>query len=729
MLGQSRYFHGGMDSFTIPDQLNAFEYVFGQNIVCRGGLPQTRPGTRSLFCLPAGRRQGFYTFTPGSGAAHHVVAIAGVIYVSADPFRSWRILPNVQLSASARYVTFAEGLKSTGITDAGEPFGLENPYRVLIMQDGLTRAAYWDGGTSGHLNPTVLAGEATAAGYDETKIGLWMAFAGSRLWVARRNKIYASDLGNPLKFTESEYLNELPFLPLDAECTGMIELADKSGLLVFTETSCYLIKSSIQDRTQWSSTVDFFAPILNIGCIAPRSIVQQHGLIYWFCPAGLISLDDALRANQSSELVPLDTEMAFSKAYIGPILADICCAIHENYILVSVPFCSLENTHTWAMDLATFEGGNRSWNAVWTGWRPVQWSSAIVQGRQRCFFLSHDFDDNNRIWEAFMGDRTDNGCAITCSAQFRLDNLQSNERKRYRHAEIDIVQLYGEVSCMAAVASWKGWFDRIMTKEMVASTGRINLDTSYGSGTAAHPLMGGNRPQVRTLRTTNWDNPSTCNACDVESDVLNNIDTHFQLFVGWSGRMGIAAVRQYAVESPSDREGKCEEADPESGHHTLMETGCASTEEFPTEEAFPTFEGSGSATRTTIPGIANSIAVETCAESQISQADATRKAACFAQGQINALVSRQEILNDLTFAEGCTRVTISGPTAQLAVYLEDGVTLVTAADFAMLLAGDTEQMVLILKNIGAADLTITSLTIIGTNPSAFSVTIAQASRP
>jgi hypothetical protein len=102
-----------------------------------------------------------------------------------------------------------------------------------MMQDGVTRAAFWDGSISRHLNPTPSTltdanGERlTQVGLDETFIGLWMKWSGNRLWVSRDGMLFASDIGNPLKFTEAQYLNEGRAFYLPGECTGMIETPEQ----------------------------------------------------------------------------------------------------------------------------------------------------------------------------------------------------------------------------------------------------------------------------------------------------------------------------------------------------------------------------------------------------------------------------------------------------------------------------------------------------------------------
>lgn len=704
---QYRYFSSGMDSWSVPDQLGENEYVNGVNVVCRGGLVATRPGTNALFCLPTGKAQGLTLFTPATGTAHLVAAVDGYIFVSPRPFTSWRRLPNIRFNPTSRYVAFCAGLKSTDYTPEGELFFLDHPYKVLVMQDSRTRAAFWDGSESRHLNPTPSDGEVTVEGFDETRIGLWMCWSNSRLWVSRGNRVFASDLGNPLKFTEAQYLNEAPAFYLPDECTGMIEAPEQAGVLAAHAEGIDFIESSIIDRTQWLQTPNMQRTIVNIGCVAPRSLVKQHGLIYWFSPAGLVSLNEALRANQSSELIPIDQEMAWSKALIGPDLQGIACAAFENYLTVSVPYCSIYNTHTWAMDLATFERNERSWNGVWTGWRPVEWATGTVDGRQRAFFLSKDTDGQNRVWEAFLPDRQDNGCDITCSVQFRLDAIGSAERKLFHFAEIDLGQIYGEVSVMAAVAGWRGWFDRIMTKEIVASRGRIQTEQTYGNG-VSYPKMGGNRPQVRTVKTAMWTNPTTCNECGVESVDQVNRDTHFQLFLGWQGRCGVLGIRLFGVDDVRPNTGGCET--DEAGPKTLMASGCASSEEFPTTEAFPDFSATAEYEREDIEDIADSIHVETCARSQISQAAADRKAACAAYQLVNRL-ARISGLPTFNTSYGCTSIAVTAATGFLAIYLSNGTTLAPdPLDFGQLAFNDDGVTItLVLKNEGLQTLNISNI--------------------
>ncbi len=616
----------GVDSYTSPAELDEREFIFGMNVACRGGIVQTRPGTRSLYCAPDGNFQGFKVFTPANGVAHHVFAVNGSVYVAPAPFTSYRRLRNVQFSATSKYIAWAVTLKSTDISPAGEPFTLENPYSVLVMQDGATRAAYWDGSTSGHLNPGTPdypdQTDVFAEGYSETPIGLWMAWSGNRLWVSRENKVFASDLGNPLKFTEGIYINEGRAFYLSGPCTGMIETPDRQGLMVFTDGEGTLFKSSIQDRTLWLSTPDFQSLIIpNAGCLAPRSLINQYGLTWWFGPRGYTNVNAALQLNITSRLDYQDNEMFASKSYVGPDLSGICCGHYENYSLVSVPSGDVLNRHTWALDQAPFDGNVNAWTGIWTGWRPIEWSGGKVNGDDRLFFASIDYDGKNRVWEAMLPDRTDNGCPITCYAQLRDHAAGNLDAKKYDYSKFFLSQIYGEADLNVYVASTKGSFQLQKGYHLVASKGQIYSDQLYGGD---GPLLMSNRVQSRIIRTPSAGDDNECNACGVESKEGNMIDYAFSHLLVWSGQMGVRAYQMHMHESPERNAGDCEEN--ETAPRTLNSQGCSGLEVFVQGEVFEQFTATADGSTTTADG--RSVYIQRTATSVISQENAQSMAEC-----------------------------------------------------------------------------------------------------
>jgi hypothetical protein len=644
----------GADSYTVPTELDDREYVFGQNVVCRGGILQTRPGSRSLFCLPDGNFQGATLFTPDNGVAQIVAAVDGKIYVSAAPFTSYRRLWNLQFSPVAKYVAWASCLKSTDYDPDGMPISLENPYSVLVMQDGLTRAAYWDGGTSGHLNPAdadLTDVSDTLPGINETPVGLWMIWSGNRLWVSRGNQIFASDLGNPLKFTEALYLNEARAFVLNSPCTGMIEIpsgtGEDKGFIAFTESDGTLFQSYIQDRTQWLNTPLFQNTVLpNIGCVAPRSLVTQYGLNWWFGPRGFTNLNAAFRQNLSSRIDYQDNQMFASKAYLGPDLSNICASFYENYLMVSVPSGDVLNRHTWVLDQAPFDGNANAWTGIWTGWRPIEWARGIVNGSERLFFGSIDYDGKNRIWECMLPERTDNGCRITCYAQLRDHAAGDMEDKRYEWTKFFLSQILGEVDLNVYVASTKGGFQFQKNYHIVASEGQVFADQRYSE---VGPLLIGNRVQSRTIRTPADPEDNECNACGVESKEGNMIDYAFSHLLVWSGQMGLRAYQIYMREYPDRQTGDCEI--PEAGPRTLTAQGCSGLQLLVDGEVFERFTAFAEGTAVANNGAGIYIRRESV--SYISQENAQALADCAVE-KIIAQLSNSDLepgVYDSTAAE------------------------------------------------------------------------------
>jgi hypothetical protein len=690
-----RFWPEGMDSWTAPHAVSRSAYVYGQNVINKGGIPQTRPGSRSLACLPRGNAQGCGIYTPENGVTHLLAAVNGAIFVSPQPFDDWRQLVGLNFNPASKFVTFTECLKTTDYDPDGELFYLNRPYRVVIIQDGNTRAAFWDGSTYQHLNPTPSGQELTVDNRDETKIGLWSTYSNNRYWTARGRFVYASDIGNPLKFSESQYLNEAPAFVLPDDCTGMIESPDQSGILCFYENGADFIQTAIQDRTLWLNTPEFQRKILNVGCIAGRSLVNQHGLIYWFSDRGWISQNEALRANITSTLDPLDDQMAYSKARLGPNLTRIAAGNIENVSLVSVPFCSLKNTHTWCLDsLPLNDQQGSAWASVWTGWQPVCWASGDVDGYERIFFLSSDTDGHNRMWEGFTADRKDNGCDITCFVQFRQEDFNDPLMlKRFRFAEVEFSQLAGTVSAMVTVAGSRGWFDRIMTHDMVATFERVDYEQEYGEGTADYPLLASSRKQSRTVRSQEWVQPSECNQCGIEGNQPVNFDYAFTTWVGWSGRAAITRLNLVASEETENEDrGDC--PPDETGPNVVDGGGCSSDELYPVlDEAFPKFFATS--IQTGLNTIGDEISWEASAFSQISQKDAQRRADCKAF---------QQLLINSTLAVGIP---------ELLVYNEAGTELIgDLIDFGYFLLGQTGEITVRLVNVGTGILELSSASVI-----------------
>lgn len=599
------------------------------NAMNRGGLLQTRPGSVSLFTMPDGNVQGCTFFKPSNGLPYLVFAVDGKVYASPYPFRTYSQVRDIQFSKTSRFIAWAPCIQSTYYTPTGDLKNLDIPKAVLMMQDGNTRAAYWDGAHGGHLNPTHSNQESTPEGMDETPVGLWMVWSNNRLWVSCKNQIFASDIGNPLKFTETQYLNEARSFYLTGDCTGMVETSDRQGIIAFTLDNGVFFQTSIQDRTQWLQTAGFQQTILpSVGCCSPRSIVPQYGLIWWYTPKGLINQNDALRLNITSRLDIQDNEMYQSKFNLSYDLSGVCGGFIENFLFHGVPNGDKLNTRVHVLDQAPFEEQNipNSWCGYWTGWRPVEFARGVISSTERVFCCSVDYDGVNRMWEMFRPEKTDNGVPITSWVLTRQHFFNSRDWKKFRFAEIEVRNLLGDTAMMVALGGLRGGFQTVMQKDMTAQLGQVYADGLYGYG---GELIAGSKSQIRVIRTVDGASPTDCNSSCIETDKIGAIDKGFSLLIAWSGICGVSAYRIFTQYDPEAYQGICE--DDETGETRLLnEDGCGSRSRFGTTDAMVTYTATATFSRLN-PNTNLPVTRTVSQTSIINQEDADRKAAAMAE--------------------------------------------------------------------------------------------------
>lgn len=531
----------GMDSFTDPTFIGARQYRVGWNVVNRGGIVQCRPGYRSLLTLPTGRLQGAKLFTPTRGKPHLVVAVDGKIYSSQAPFTSYTQVPGLSFRRGVANIYFADCQKVVVRNTDGSLTTID-PYRVLVIQDGgYTRAGFWDGANSGHLDPS-------GTGAQQTPSGGVMKWAGDRLWVARGPQLFASDIGDPLSFSENEYLAEGQPLLFPSDITAMEEISSSTNpyLFVATEQDGHVVQSSIRDRSKWKTTDQFQAPLTKTGCVGHRAITSQYGLVWWYSPSGLLSLDSSALSNVSSKLHYRDIEMAVSKSNISRFQHRIALASVENFLLVSVPSGDGYNRHTWvrdnsAADLSESESGP-AWSSVWTGTRPVEWCTGKVDGTLRAFFVSRDFDGQNRLWEAFRSDQMDDGSPIDWSVTTKAHAGDGVNPSEFRFAELYTAQVKGQVNLSVSYAGpYRGPWKKLLDTTIRAARGGVSATTNLSAGSRIRNL----RAQTRTIRTP--EGAVDRGVTTPEGETAEHIDFSFQLKLSGSGPGGLRGYKLYTV--------------------------------------------------------------------------------------------------------------------------------------------------------------------------------------
>ena len=569
----------GMNTVRHPWLLRPDQYRRAINVVNRGGIAQTRPGFAHQLTLPAGNLQGICYFRAtkeeNSETDYLVFAVDGSVYAAPFPLaqpKNWDFfrVNGLSFDPHVQMVHFCVAEK-TVTTLSNQAIQLVPSYNILMIQDGITDAGYWDGFQAGHLK------EAEPA--LQTPKGTWMAFSGGRLWVARGKVVVASDIFDPLSFSERITGTSRGDFLFSKDVTGLVGFVGDNRaeiLAVFTESRSEVIQSGIRDRTKWSTTPNFQSILFpSTGCIAGRSIVFQAGLMWWYSPGGLVSSDAAASSNLTSQINFRDAEMAFSKQSLNADQSGICALSFENYLLVSAPVNENLNSETFVLDYATMSEASAekipAWSSVWTGIRPVQWATATIGTRRRAFAASVDYNSlsdgsHNHIWEAFMPEREDSFFElgadnqleyykrpIYCEFESRLMG-DGHDLKVFLYADINLIEIAGDVSLRVDYRGMRGSYKKILCKEIVAP----NFISDAGANISQEEAeeLGELRKQSRRVLTEYGNLNTNCPTC--ESENVESIDKAFSTLVRWCGQLAIESIRIFMEPHPEPSDGRCE---------------------------------------------------------------------------------------------------------------------------------------------------------------------------
>ena len=605
-------FPNGVNSYLDPQLLATGQVRWAVNAVCKGAIWQTRPGYKTKYTFDTvnnGVIRDWYLslgqpfIVPqfmrvvnfGSDTPYLLFGVSGTVFqCTINPDLSLtlpQVVANLQFDRTVTQIVTTVCVKSSDIIDGVKT--PVDPYQVVIIQDGITRAGYWSTRGSGHLNPTKNwtqndAGDTLyTAGYNQTPLGKWMAWSGNRLWVAVRNQVYASDLNDPINFTESITLVNVPVLNFPEDVTGLhdrgITGSNSSYLFVFTSKSTHAVFSGVQDRSKWTSTADFQVKIYDgVGCVAGKSIVAHRGILHWYSNDGIVSHDTINTAYSTQSLPPIDSEMAVSKAVMSTDRNAACCGFRDSYVFWSVPATPpvggrQVNGHTQVLDKTVIPvqasgTGISAWQGIWTGINPVEWCTDQVAGKPFTWALSMDHDGKVRIWEAFQGNRSDNGRQIPWSVETKTHLVADTpfSNRSFKHFRAQLTQIRGNLSMRGYWRGTRGQYHKLLDTQITSTPGSIlipnPLFTPFTKKTQSYNC----RKQARIVisedvRGTNDEN----DAVDVENKYTDSIDSAFSLLFRF---FGVGALRAYWIASDvfaDNTEGEVQE--PESGIRVLPE--------------------------------------------------------------------------------------------------------------------------------------------------------------
>ena len=578
----------GINSVRNPWNLPADQLKWGVNVAIRGGIAQTRPGQGMRLSLPQGNLQGGCLFsanrqykaasttltsggvstsqatiynydgTPSfeSELPYLLFAVGGSVYFAPFPLTqpaNWDDykLSGIQLDPTTPEVVFTVATQTSTLSSGGN-VTVTPANRIVIIQDGVSSPGYWDGSNT------------TGGESKDIPIGYWMAFSGNRLWVSSGNTVLASDLGNPLGWSERLSGAGRGDFTFPRTVTGMVDYVGQNNdtrLIVFTDRSTYSLASGVLARDQWVSTTNFQNTLFpTIGCIAGKSIAFQAGLLWWYSQGGLVNANVAASAYLSSQVLFKDVEMAKVKRLTPSNLSSVCAAAFENYLLVSLPYLEPLPSSTMVLDYAPAselsQGQIPAWSGVWTGTRPIEWAGGVVGKQPRLFHFSVDYVNTNdgsfnHVWESFLPERVDSYLQINpdgttttkysriyCQAETGLmgDGMDS---KQLQYAEVECTQLGGTVDVRVSYKGSKGAYLPILNTRLLAITDSYQFDkTPLNKQISEYGIL---RTQYRRLVTETIQRKSSELSC--ESSHSPDIDKAFGFLIEWCGELGVEAVR------------------------------------------------------------------------------------------------------------------------------------------------------------------------------------------
>jgi hypothetical protein len=587
----------GANSVRSPWGLPEDQYKWGVNITNRGGVIQTRPGFSMKLSLPPGNFQGGIIFnankqfsssetvtltsgervqrkasvyTPDGGSieafeiSYIVFCVDGKVYYSEFPLKqpkSWSDyqLSSISLDPTVNKVNFTIATQSAAIS-AGNNATITPSHRLIIIQDGVSSPGYWDGSNNTGNVSTVMP------------VGYWMAYSGNRLWVANGNIISASDLANPLGWDERVSGAGRGDFSVARPVTALQDYVGQNNdtrLYVFTDRATYSLASGVLDRGLWASTPNFQNTLFpTIGCVAGKSIAFQAGQMWWYSQGGLISVDVAASSYLSSQVLYKDVEMAKAKRLMAADYTGICSVAFENYLLCSIPYLETLNSVTMVLDYAAASEWNQAktpaWAGVWTGIRPVEWTTGVVGNQPRCFAFSVDYastndGSHNHLWEAFMPNRYDTYLQINQDSstedlinriycQFETALLGDQmDLKQLAYGELDCSQIAGTVDVNVSYRGMRGQYQNILSTRLLALTEEYQYQTSQFLDSIAD--LGILQTQYRRLITQNINRTPKSQSC--ESTNTLDVDKAFSFLVEWCGAFGLEAIRMYQDPYPT----------------------------------------------------------------------------------------------------------------------------------------------------------------------------------
>jgi hypothetical protein len=431
-------------------------------------------------------------------------------------------------------------------------------------------------------------------------IGTIMEYAFGRVFVSDKfNQIYASDIiyGNGFtntlnteNFTEIGYWAEGGAFSTPAmmgNITGMkvmpelgYNLRGQGQLVVLTGNGAFSMDVSIP-RDQWNTSNIQRISLLGRGCTSPNLALVNSELWFRSHDGWAFYSNTQSEFNRYFSLRKLSRDVNKWVSNDTPWLKQFASTMFFNNYLISTVAPQtyraegVEGLNRYHRGMVVLDLDQSStpapdaqlqfrWNGVWTGIRPTQLLSALIQGEKRGFGFSFDADNKNRLYEFTIAQGDDYGPNGTRQIESffttgRYDFNRSGAtnkflRKKITGGEMWMSEIKGEVE---SYVDFRADSNPCWSELKVPTT--YGCDPCSPKVTECFPQQSGNRYKRYKFNTPD---PSECNDL---AGIPSVEGSEFQIRVTLTGAATVDRVRLMANIKNNDDSpvGDCPEKNQE----------------------------------------------------------------------------------------------------------------------------------------------------------------------
>lgn len=579
------------DADTHPSYLPESVVSESVNRTFRGGINRTRTSIRNIVIkagdgqpstivndIQNGNFQGAYPYrrTKYESADGILLSVSGVIYflkITNNFATAYKIIDGND-----------PGMMHTWFVQAEDRVYIQNGYQNAIAWDGdLNTPAY-------RLNPFK----------QQMPIGTIMEYAFGRVFVSDKfNQIYASDIiygngftdtKNTENFTEIGYWAEGGAFSTPAmmgNITAMkvmpelgLNLRGQGQLVVLTGNGAFSMDVSIP-RSEWNTSNIQRISLLGRGCTSPYLALVNSELWFRSHDGWAFYSNTQSEFNRYFSLRKLSRDVNKWVSNDTPWLKQFASTIFFNNYLISTVSpqtyrtAGVEGLNRYHRGMVVLDLDQSStpapdaqlqfrWNGVWTGIRPTQLLTALIQGEKRGFGFSFDADNKNRLYEFTIAQGDDYGPngSKQIESFFTTGRYDFNRsgatnkflRKKITGGEMWMSEIKGEVQ---SSVEYRADSNPCWSELKVPTT--FGCDPCSPQVTECFPQRSGNRYKRYKFNTPD---PSECNDL---AGIPSVEGSEFQIKVNLTGAATVDRVRLMANIKNNDDSpvGDCPEENQE----------------------------------------------------------------------------------------------------------------------------------------------------------------------